>query len=72
MPRFLETRLKAEAAKKGFTGRRAARYVYGAMNDLGAMKGNKVTAKGQAMQRKHDRDRAHPALGNLARYGAQR
>jgi hypothetical protein len=55
MPAFLEKKLKAEASKKGFKGRRAARYVYGAMNNLGAMHGNKVTAKGERMQAKHER-----------------
>jgi len=54
MPKFLEDKLKSEAAKKGFSGRRAARYVYGAMNNMGAMRGNKETAKGARMQEKHD------------------
>lgn len=53
MPKFLEDKLKAEAGKKGFSGRRAARYVYGAMNNLGAMHGNKETAKGARMDEKH-------------------
>ena len=56
MPKFLEVKLKSEAAKKGFKGKRAARYVYGAMNNMGAMKGSNETAKGQRMQAKHDRD----------------
>lgn len=55
MPPFLEADLRAEAAKKGLTGRRADRYVYGAMNNDGAMRGNQETAKGAAMQVKHDR-----------------
>ena len=55
MPAFLEARLKSEAAKKGFTGKRAAKYVYGAMNNLGAMRGSKETAKGKRMQAKHDK-----------------
>lgn len=53
MPNFLEDKLKAQAAKKGFTGRRAARYVYGAMNNMGAMHGNQITRKGRAMEQKH-------------------
>ena len=53
MPKFLEDKLKSEAAKKGFSGRRAARYVYGAMNNIGAMRGNKETAKGARMDEKH-------------------
>ena len=53
MPDFLEKRLESEASKKGFTGRRADHYIYGAMNNLGAMHGNKITAKGKRMERKH-------------------
>lgn len=53
MPAFLEKKLKAEASKKGFTGKRAARYIYGAMNNMGAMHGSKETAKGKSMQKKH-------------------
>ena len=62
MPAFLEKKLKAEASKKGFTGKRAAKYVYGAMNNMGAMKGNKETAKGRSMQKKHT-----IKISNLAR-----
>jgi len=54
MPEFLEKQLKKAAAKKGKSGKAADRYVYGAMNNMGAMKGNKETAKGRAMQKKHD------------------
>ena len=61
MPQFLEKALQAEAAKKGFTGARADRYTYGAMNNMGAMHGNKITAKGEAMQKKHDAD-VHRAM----------
>jgi hypothetical protein len=53
MPKFLEDKLKATAAKKGLRGRRAARYVYGALNNMGAMRGNKETAKGARMDAKH-------------------
>ena len=41
-----ETALKAAARKKGLTGRRAARYVYGALNNEGMKHGNKTTPKG--------------------------
>ena len=56
MPKFLEDKLKSEAAKKGKTGKAANRYVYGAMNNMGAMRGNKETAKGARMAAKHKRD----------------
>ena len=54
MPEFLERQLKKAAAKRGFKGRRADRYVYGTMNKMGAMRGNKETDKGRAMQAKHE------------------
>lgn len=53
MPAFLEKKLASEASKKGFKGKRAAKYIYGAMNNMGAMHGNKETAKGERMERKH-------------------
>ena len=56
MPKFLENKLKAEAASRGMKGRRAAAYVYGTMNNMGAMHGSKTTAKGERMEAKHERD----------------
>lgn len=47
MPKFLEDKLKQE-----YGNNPAA--IYGTMNKLGAMKGNKETAKGREMQKKHD------------------
>lgn len=64
MPAFLKSKLKEEAAAQGKTGRAADAYVYGAMNNMGAMHGNKETTKGAAMQRKHDA--ASKALGYRA------
>lgn len=57
MPKFLENVLSKSADKKGKTGRAKDRYVYGAMNNMGAMHGNKTTAKGKRMQKKHDAKR---------------
>ena len=53
MPKFLEEKLRSSAAAAGKTGAAADRYVYGAMNNMGAMRGSKETAKGAAMQKKH-------------------
>ncbi len=53
MPNFLEDKLKRQAKKQGLKGEHADRYVYGALNNMGAMHGNKVTAKGEGMERKH-------------------
>lgn len=53
VPAFLEKLLKKSAAKKGFSGKRANKYVFGAMNNLGAVRGNKITPKGARMQKQH-------------------
>jgi len=47
MPAFLESKLKKE-----YPGNDSA--VYGTMNKLGFMKGNKETPLGAAAQKKHD------------------
>jgi hypothetical protein len=47
MPAFLENKLKDE-----YPGEAAAPYKI--MNKIGAMRGNKETPKGAAMQRKHN------------------
>lgn len=47
MPRFLEEKLKKEYGAKSKT-------VWKVMNAIGAMRGNKETAKGRSMQRKHE------------------
>jgi hypothetical protein len=47
MPKFLENKLKRE-----YPGDPAAPYKI--MNKLGAMRGSKITKKGQEMERKHD------------------
>lgn len=57
MPKFLENRLRAEAAKKGLTGKRADHYVFGGMNNLGAMRGSRETALGREMEKKHMADK---------------
>lgn len=59
MPKFLEDRLEKQAAKKGFSGDRADAYVFGTMNKIGAMHGNKETPKGRSMEKAHDRMAAH-------------
>jgi len=48
MPAFLERKLKAEYGNNNHV-------IYGTMNRLGEMHGSKETAKGRAMQRKHDK-----------------
>ena len=43
-----ERALKASARQKGLTGEKAARYVYGALNNLGLKKGSKTTSRGRS------------------------
>lgn len=49
MPKFLEDKLKAEYGNNPHA-------IYGTMNKIGAMHGNKETAKGAAMAKKHAAD----------------
>lgn len=66
MPVFLEGKLKKAAAKKGFTGKQEDRYVYGAMNNQGAMKGSKETEKGKRIERKHAAKAGHEKMRKLS------
>lgn len=60
MPKFLEEKLKREYPNNPHA-------VYGTMNAIGAMHGNKETAKGRAMQRRHDQgSRAMSGLKHAA------
>lgn len=52
MPKFLEKKLKARYGKK-------SKIPYKIMNKIGAMRGNKETAKGKAMAKKHASDMKH-------------
>lgn len=58
MPKFLEQKLKRE-----YPGN--PRAVYGTMNNIGAMHGNKETPKGAAMQAKHEQ-KLHPKMAQRA------
>ena len=49
MPKFLERKLKAEYGAD-------SKIPYKVMNSIGAMHGNKETAKGREMEAKHQRD----------------
>lgn len=49
MPKFLEEKLKKEYGNNDHA-------IYGTLNTLGAMRGNKETAKGRKMERKHKSD----------------
>lgn len=63
MPEFLEKKLKAEYGNNPHA-------IYGTMNKIGAMRGNKITAKGKRMQAKHDRDIGRKtSLSSLRRAG---
>jgi hypothetical protein len=60
MPKFLEEKLAKEYGAKN------KHAIYGTMNKIGAMHGNKITAKGEAMERKHEQhiDRGHSSVRN--------
>lgn len=49
MPKFLEEKLRREYGNNN-------RAIYGTMNAIGAMHGNKITAKGRKMEQKHEAD----------------
>jgi hypothetical protein len=49
VPSFLEEKLKRQYPNNPGA-------VYGTMNKLGAMRGNKITAKGRQMEQKHVAD----------------
>lgn len=49
MPKFLEDKLKAEYGDNPHA-------IYGTLNKIGAMRGNKETDKGRAMDAKHAAD----------------
>ena len=52
MPKFLETKLKKEYGAN-------SKIPYAVMNSIGAMHGNKETAKGAAMEKKHEAKMEH-------------
>ena len=64
MPKFLEEKLKKEYGNNDHA-------IYGTLNKIGAMHGNKETAKGKAMERKHLEDKkvkvAHKMGGGKVR-----
>ena len=58
MPKFLEEKLKKEYGAD-------SSIPYKVMNSIGAMHGNKETAKGAAMERKHESDMSHKAAHKI-------
>lgn len=65
MPKFLEKKLKDEYGAN-------SDIPYKVMNAIGAMRGNKETAKGAAMQAKHERDMQKPKRPRLSPAAADR
>ena len=62
MPRFLEDKLKREYGENSAVP-------FKVMNKIGAMHGNKETAKGREMGRKHDEDTHMAKMGNMGKMG---
>ncbi|MCU1301724.1 MAG: hypothetical protein JWQ87_2008 [Candidatus Sulfotelmatobacter sp.] len=56
MPKFLEDALKKGGRKKGLRGKRLMKYVFGGMNNIGAVHGSQITARGKRMEEKHEQD----------------
>ena len=56
MPKEIEKQFRASADKKGLTGEKADRYVFGGMNAKGFMKGSETTPKGAAAEAKFNKD----------------
>jgi hypothetical protein len=61
MPKFLENKLKAEYGNNPHA-------IYGTMNKIGAMHGNKETPKGRAMAQKHAAKASGHPHKNLGAY----
>lgn len=61
MPAFLEKKLKKEYGAN-------SKIPYMVMNKMGAMHGNKETAKGKAMEKKHDAKLKRAAKGLSRNY----
>jgi hypothetical protein len=47
-----ESALKAAARKKGLTGARAGRFIYGTLNKIGLKRGSKTTRRGASKAKK--------------------
>ena len=58
MPKFLEAKLRSEYGNNPHA-------IYGTLNNIGAMRGPKETAKGREMQKKHDRKLSAQAAGRI-------
>ena len=58
MPEKVIEEMKAGYSGSGLSEKEINRRVYGHLNKTGAMHGSKVTAKGEAMEEKYERD--HP------------
>jgi len=56
MPKFLEDKLKREYGAN-------SKVTYKVMNAIGAMRGNKETAKGRAMEKKHNQNALRKRAG---------
>ncbi len=60
MPAFLEKKLRSEYGNNPHA-------IYGTMNAIGAMRGNKETSKGRMMTAKHMRSSKKTTIGAMMR-----
>ncbi len=56
MPKKIEAAMKKGYAGKGLSEEEVDHRVYGKLNEMGYMKGNKVTSKGQEAEAKYTKD----------------
>ena len=56
MPKAIEQKIRAGYKGKGMSEKEVNKRVYGALNNMGFMKGSKVTKKGQKAEAKYKRD----------------
>ena len=62
MPAFLEAKLRRQYGNNPHA-------IYGTMNKIGAMHGNKETAKGRALQKKHEHSKPMSIGAMMKRHG---
>lgn len=56
MPKNIENKIKSGYKGKGLSEKEINKRVYGALNNMGLMKGSKITKKGQRAEKKYNKD----------------
>jgi hypothetical protein len=69
VPKALEDKLRRQGVAKGYSGDRLNHYIFGTMNSIGAVRGNKETAKGAEIQKELTAGHAAAALARRKKRG---